>query len=87
MIIGVAEGRRKTGKSRVLTDTPEKREIEEEHAQRVANRKERTRNITKKIITESSSSSEEDNLKFGSSSSDDADWPPHHHTNKDFKKN
>ncbi|KAG5887351.1 hypothetical protein JTB14_018366 [Gonioctena quinquepunctata] len=55
--------------------------------QRVANRKKRTRNITKKIIPESSSSSEEDNLEFGSSSSDDADWPPQDHTHEDDKEN
>ncbi|KAG5896499.1 hypothetical protein JTB14_020473 [Gonioctena quinquepunctata] len=87
MKIGVAKGRRKAGKSRVLTDTPEKREIEEEHAQRVANREKSTRNITKKIIPESSSSSEGDNLEFGSSSSDDADWPPQDHTHEDDKEN
>ncbi|KAG5877394.1 hypothetical protein JTB14_037016 [Gonioctena quinquepunctata] len=87
MRIVVAKGRRETGKSRVLTDTREKREIEEEHAQRVANRKKRTRNITKKIIPESSSSCEEDNLEFGKSSSDDADWPPQDHTHEDDKEN
>ncbi|KAG5866572.1 hypothetical protein JTB14_004133 [Gonioctena quinquepunctata] len=87
MRIGVAKGRRKTGKSRVLTETPGKREIEEEHAQRVANRKKRTRNITKKIIPEGSSSFEEDNLEVGSSSSDDADWPPQDHTHEDDKEN
>ncbi|KAG5865622.1 hypothetical protein JTB14_010372 [Gonioctena quinquepunctata] len=86
MRIGVAKGRCKTGKSRVLT-LPKNEKLRKSAHRGWPNRKKRTRNITKKIIPESSSSSEEDNLEFGSSSSDDADWPPQDHTHEDDKEN
>lgn len=66
---------RKCGKSRVLTETPEKLELEKEYEARQA-KKAKVQKVTKKIIPESSSSEEEeDEMNLNDDSSDDVDWP------------
>lgn len=65
---------RKTGTSRILTDTPEKQELEEELAKKML-RKKRAQKVIKKVIPESSS---EEEIEMNSNSChilEDVNWP------------
>lgn len=73
---GSTRGRRKQGKSRVLTETPEKEEIEAEHTKRQKKHRGKIQKITRKIVKESSSSSLEEVGEMEGNSSEDIDWPP-----------
>lgn len=70
-------GRRKPGRSRVLTETPEKQEIEKEHEKRLVRKRERVQNVTRKIVEESSTSSSDEEIGgLKGSDSNELDWPP-----------